>query len=179
MPRLTQKLPSYRLHKPSGKAVVTINGRDHYLGDFGTPESRAEYDRLIAEYLANRRMRSAINLAVDAGSLGSSDLTINEMLLAFWRHAERHYRTPSGAPSKGRSDKRGRGEGQTLRINLMFIYANRPRRGILRELPGGRSEIQRRKVTRLSAVMKSTDLPGIGGDRSSRVASDCLRLNRA
>jgi integrase len=100
MPRLTRKLPSYRLHKPSGKAVVTLDGRDHYLGDFGTPDSRAEYDRLIAEYLANRRMRSPISPAIDAGSVGSSNLTINELLLAFWRHAERHYRTPSGAPSK-------------------------------------------------------------------------------
>ena len=25
-------IPSYRLHKPSGQAVVTLNGRDHYLG---------------------------------------------------------------------------------------------------------------------------------------------------
>jgi integrase len=100
MPRLTRKLPSYRLHKPSGQAVVTINGRDHYLGAFGTPESRAEYDRIIAEYLANWQTRSAISPAIDAGSIQSNDLTINEMLLAFWRHAERHYRTPSGAPSK-------------------------------------------------------------------------------
>jgi hypothetical protein len=100
MPRLTRKLPSCRHHKPSGKAVVTLDGRDHYLGDFGTPESRAEYDRLIAEYLANRRMRPAANPAIGVDSVGSSDLTINEVLLAFWRHAERHYRTPSGAPSK-------------------------------------------------------------------------------
>src|SRR5262245_58018618 len=100
MPRLTRNLPSYRLHKPSGKAVVTINQRDHYLGDFGTPESRAEYDRIIAEYLASRLTRPAISPTVKGGSDGSGDLTINELLLAFWRHAERHYRTASGAPSK-------------------------------------------------------------------------------
>ena len=41
------RTPSYRLHKPSGQAVVTINGRDIYLGGFNTPESRSEYDCII------------------------------------------------------------------------------------------------------------------------------------
>jgi hypothetical protein len=47
--------PSYRLHKPSGQAVVTLNYQDKYLGPHGSPESRAAYDRLIAEWLANGR----------------------------------------------------------------------------------------------------------------------------
>ena len=55
MPRLSRKLPSYRHHKSDGRAVVTLNGRDVYLGRFGTPESRAEYDRLIAQWLASGR----------------------------------------------------------------------------------------------------------------------------
>ena len=49
------RTPSYREHKPSGQAVVTLGGRDVYLGKHGTPESRAEYDRVIAEWLANGR----------------------------------------------------------------------------------------------------------------------------
>ena len=53
MPR-SRPVPSYRLHKPSGQAVVTIRTttgerRDEYLGDYNSAESRAEYDRLIAE----------------------------------------------------------------------------------------------------------------------------------
>jgi hypothetical protein len=47
--------PSYRHHKPSGQAVVTLSGRDMYLGRFDSPERRAEHDRLIAEWLANGR----------------------------------------------------------------------------------------------------------------------------
>ncbi|WP_417847301.1 hypothetical protein [Thalassoglobus sp.] len=35
MPR-KPKVPSYCLHKASGQAVVRINGRDHYLGLYGT-----------------------------------------------------------------------------------------------------------------------------------------------
>ena len=41
--------PKYRLHKSSGKAVVSIHGKDHYLGQHGTRESRAKYKRLIAD----------------------------------------------------------------------------------------------------------------------------------
>lgn len=47
--------PSYRHHKPSGQAVVTLNGRSHYLGKFGTPRSRKCYDELIERWLAGGR----------------------------------------------------------------------------------------------------------------------------
>jgi len=39
------RVPSYRRHKPTGKAVVTLKGRDIYLGKYGSKESRAEYPR--------------------------------------------------------------------------------------------------------------------------------------
>ena len=52
-------VPSYRLHKATGQAVVTLDGRDFYLGKHGTAESREAYDRMIAEWLASgRRGRS-------------------------------------------------------------------------------------------------------------------------
>ena len=58
MPRLVDALPKYRKHKASGQAVVTLNGRDHYLGPHGTKVSRALYDRLIAERLTQGRRTS-------------------------------------------------------------------------------------------------------------------------
>jgi hypothetical protein len=36
MPRLARAYPSYRRHKPSGQAVVTLNGKDIYLGTYST-----------------------------------------------------------------------------------------------------------------------------------------------
>ncbi len=36
------RVPSDRLHKASGNAVVVLGGRSVYLGRFGTPESRDE-----------------------------------------------------------------------------------------------------------------------------------------
>ena len=53
MPRRTGHVPSYRLHKPSGQARVIVNGKHHYLGRYGSPESQEAYARLVAELAAN------------------------------------------------------------------------------------------------------------------------------
>lgn len=55
MPRLTNSLPKYRKHKASGQAVVTLAGRDHYLGPHNTAASKREYERLTGEWLAAGR----------------------------------------------------------------------------------------------------------------------------
>ncbi|QDT74464.1 tyrosine-type recombinase/integrase [Lacipirellula limnantheis] len=59
MPRLVAAFPKYRKHRASGQAVVTIHGRDHYLGPHGTSASKAFYDRLIAEWLTQGRRSHA------------------------------------------------------------------------------------------------------------------------
>src|SRR3954447_4951058 len=95
MPRLVHQLPSYRLHKPSGRAVVTLGGRDHYLGIWNSPESRDEYDRLIAEWLAAGRARPGV-----PERSGPAEPTIGEVILAFCKHAATHYRGADGAPTQ-------------------------------------------------------------------------------
>ena len=55
MPWSKHHVPKYRKHRPTGQAVVTLKGRDFYLGPHGTKASQVEYDRLIAEWLANGR----------------------------------------------------------------------------------------------------------------------------
>jgi integrase len=79
------RTPSYRLHKPTGQAVVTLNGHDIYLGRHGSPESRTEYDRLLAEWLANGRQ------LLSPAPPGGSDLTVNELLLAYLKFADSYY----------------------------------------------------------------------------------------
>ena len=88
MPMPRQKgIPCYCLHRPSGKAVVRLNGRDHYIGPHGSEESRAEYDRVIAEWLASgRRFESA------APTAEKPTISVNEILLAFLDFTERYYR---------------------------------------------------------------------------------------
>src|SRR6516165_2009504 len=87
MPRVPT-IPAYRLHKQSGQAVVTLpdglgRRRDVLLGKYGSPESRKEYARVLAEWEANgRRLPQPV---------ATSDITVNELVLAYWRHAIDYY----------------------------------------------------------------------------------------
>ncbi len=83
MPRLTNSLPKYRKHRASGQAMVTLCGVDPYLGPHGTKASKAEYDRLVSEWLASGRR--------DSFGASQSDLTVSELLLAFLNFAQDYY----------------------------------------------------------------------------------------
>jgi hypothetical protein len=85
MPRESLRTPSYRLHKPTGQAVVTLNGKDVYLGRFGSPASRAEYDRTVVEWISNGRRLPAPT------SGAGSDLSVNELALAYLAFADSYY----------------------------------------------------------------------------------------
>lgn len=82
------RVPKYRRHKPTGQAVVTLDGKDHYLGRHSTPESREKYSRLVAEWLERgRHAPSPANAHVtDRGA------TVNELILAYLRHCVDYYR---------------------------------------------------------------------------------------
>jgi integrase len=97
MPRRLS-VPSYRLHKQSGQAIVTLpdrlgRRRDVLLGEYGTPESRAEYARVLAEWEAGgQRLASA-------GGDRAPDLSVNELLLAYIQFCEGYYRHADGTPT--------------------------------------------------------------------------------
>ena len=57
MPRLTRQAPRLPPPQADRPAVVTLDGRDHYLGPWTPPRAADEYDRLIAEWLAAGRRR--------------------------------------------------------------------------------------------------------------------------
>jgi integrase len=79
-----RRIGSYRLHKPSGQAVVTIRGRTHYLGRYGSVDSRREYDRLVAEHVARDRDGHA-------GGRDPGDLTVAELCLRYVEFAKGYY----------------------------------------------------------------------------------------
>jgi hypothetical protein len=59
------------------------------LGKYGSEASRREYARVIAEWeAADRRLPQA--------NAKTPDLTINELLAAYWDHAEVYYRDKYG-----------------------------------------------------------------------------------
>ena len=98
MPRLKNKVPAYCRHKASGQARVKFNGNYIYLGPHGTQTSRDEYDRLIAEWLANgRHVPSRIE--------GEPDRLICELIAAYWDHAQAYY-VKNGQPTKEQANIR-------------------------------------------------------------------------
>jgi integrase len=97
MPASKLNAPSYRLYRRTNQAVVTLSGKDHYLGPYGSPESREKYERLVAEWLLNGR-RPAIPTATTAEK---RDFTIGELILAYLDHADSYYRK-GGQPTSER-----------------------------------------------------------------------------
>lgn len=95
MPARSCRTPSYRLHKPTGLAVVRIDGHDHYLGQHGTETSQEKYHRLIAEWLVQRHAPVPHQAPPPA-----VELTVEELILAFWQHAQKHYRRADGTPTR-------------------------------------------------------------------------------
>src|SRR4051794_2960284 len=110
MPRPTS-VPKLTLHKASGKAVVRLSGVDVYCGTFGTPEAKAVYDRAVAEWLARGRTPDPARQKGEVVGAPQPGVSVNEVLLAFWRHAEQHYRTPDGKPTSQLAEYR-----QTIRV---------------------------------------------------------------
>src|SRR4051794_20131935 len=93
-------VPSYRRHKQSGQAIVTLTDglggrRDVLLGKYGTAASRAEYARVIAEWEANGRQFPASSVA---------DLTVAELIGRFWPWVATHYRRPDGTETREVAD---------------------------------------------------------------------------
>ncbi len=85
----SRKPPKYCLHKPSGRAFITLGGRRRYIGKHGTDESWERYHQLILEWRTSNTRTNATEQC----------LAINELVDEFWRHAEVHYRGPDGAPT--------------------------------------------------------------------------------
>jgi hypothetical protein len=83
------RIPSYRHHQATGQARVTIDGRDHYLGAYNSPESRDRYRRLIAEHLGRSPKTIAEDLHETAG-----EITVEELLASFWEDAQVRYLDP-------------------------------------------------------------------------------------
>ena len=52
MPVTVTQIPQYSLHRATGQTVARLNGKDLYLGKHNTPESKARYRQLIAQWLA-------------------------------------------------------------------------------------------------------------------------------
>jgi integrase len=82
------RVPTYRRHKPTGQARVTLGGKDFYLGKYGTRESRDAYQRLIGEYIAGQ-----------GRAPGTGRMTLVELCAAYKKFAKSYYIGRDGKPS--------------------------------------------------------------------------------
>src|SRR5258708_5757113 len=78
VPKLTRKPPAYTPHKASGQARARFEGRDHYLGPYGSRESREAYARLIAQLARDEPTPEG----------PTSGLSVGELILKFWAHCQ-------------------------------------------------------------------------------------------
>ena len=85
MPKLINRQPKYRKHKASGQALVTIGGRDHYLGAHGTRTSRQIYDQLITEWKVSGK---------HAQPLAALTITVVELCDRYATFAQARYDKP-------------------------------------------------------------------------------------
>ena len=101
MPTQTPKklrIPKHRHHSHTGRGVVTLDGRDHYTGKWGTPECEEQYRRLIAEWLANGRRQPAAATAPTPGAEAEQGVSVADLIADYLRrHVETEYRRPDGS----------------------------------------------------------------------------------
>ncbi len=89
-----RRIPGYRLHKPSGRAYVRINGKQIYLGQYDDTEgsvSILEYRRMIAEWRASGYVatpKPAPKVVVEAAT---EVLTVRELTAWFLPWAQKYY----------------------------------------------------------------------------------------
>ncbi len=112
----SRRIPSYRCYKPKNLGLVVINGRQHYLGPHGSPESLAEYHRLIQEYLAGVPTPTS-------GIAPAPEMTINELIVAYWERHVTTYYVKNGRPTSEQDNVR-----QALRF-LRRLYGHTPALG--------------------------------------------------
>src|SRR5947207_3028898 len=97
VPAPNQQPPKYRHQKARNLAVVRIDGKDYYLGRYNSPESHEKYRRLIAELYSTGTV-STVERARDGASTGNGP-TVNDVILAYLRHASDFYRRADGTPT--------------------------------------------------------------------------------
>ncbi len=85
----------YREYRPKGLAVTRIDVKEFYLGKYGSPESWERNHRLLAERAVGVTCPSGDDPVPDAPGT-----TISELILAFWKHAQEHYRHADGSPTE-------------------------------------------------------------------------------
>jgi integrase len=83
------KMPEIRLHKRSGNGRVFINGQEHWVGRYGSPEAKARYAELIAAYVTGKSESvEAAKAPPPRPAPLTASLTVGELAIKWLRHIE-------------------------------------------------------------------------------------------
>jgi hypothetical protein len=92
------RIPGYRNHKASGQAVVTLNGRDVYLGPYGSPASHEAYRLEIRNWLSAVEGPALQSRPAEHVNEAPQAITTVEVIAAYLRFAKTYYRK-NGKPT--------------------------------------------------------------------------------
>ncbi|WP_437231054.1 tyrosine-type recombinase/integrase [Planctomicrobium sp. SH661] len=67
------RTPKYSFHKATGQARVYIDGQDHYLGPYDSPESKRKYRQLVDRWLRRQQARQFPEMTLSSLSLLYND----------------------------------------------------------------------------------------------------------
>ncbi|MEM1099179.1 MAG: site-specific integrase [Planctomycetota bacterium] len=93
----TPRVPKYRC-KNGKYAFVEIGGVRRHLGKWNSPESREMYHRVVSEWEAGGRR------SVMPGHAPAADITMVELIAAYWAHAQSYYVDADGQPTSAIPD---------------------------------------------------------------------------
>ncbi|MBI3861133.1 MAG: site-specific integrase [Planctomycetia bacterium] len=79
--------PSYRYHKARQSAVSTVNGKNFYLGAYGSLESYQNYLGLLSRWLTQKFGQTVASI----GSDPAGGITVAGLILEYWKFATTYY----------------------------------------------------------------------------------------
>ena len=81
-----QSIPSYCLHKATRQAYVKLNGKRHYLGEYGTLKSKQKYHELVYQWDFNGR----------TPIVPDNEIYVLDLIDQYYTWACTYYRKPNG-----------------------------------------------------------------------------------
>lgn len=97
----SKKPPSYLKHKRSGQARARVDGRDVYLGPYGSPESKKKFREILQQW--------------HSGAAVSKRITLSKLCLDYLEFSTGYYRKNGVATS----------EVSAIRVALRFLTVDR------------------------------------------------------
>ncbi len=74
--------PVYGNHVTSGQARTTVNGKRISIGVYGSPDTKAKFEKILADWEAAHAERTPVI---------NGDLTVSRLAVLFLKHAEAEY----------------------------------------------------------------------------------------